>query len=93
MGTITEINWRLRAACREIGGDIFYPEPGDSIARIKAICASCPVRVECLQDALDTTDVEFGIRGGLSAHARRKLLRQRRRDEAAAWVAQQTTAA
>lgn len=40
------------------------------------ICSGCPVRLECLADALDN-QVEFGVWGGLTERQRRALLRQR----------------
>ena len=39
----------------------------------RVICESCPVRVECLQDALDNGD-EYTFRGGMTDRARRKLM-------------------
>ncbi|AZI59337.1 WhiB family transcriptional regulator [Nakamurella antarctica] len=40
------------------------------------ICNGCPVRLECVSDALDN-QVEFGVWGGLTERQRRALLRQR----------------
>lgn len=41
-------------------------------------CRQCPVRVECLADALDTpADQDHGIRGGLTRNQRNKLRGQR----------------
>jgi WhiB family redox-sensing transcriptional regulator len=40
------------------------------------LCNGCPVRLECLTDALDN-QVEFGVWGGLTERQRRALLRQR----------------
>lgn len=42
---------------------------------VKKICASCPVRVECLSEALNGR-VEFGVWGGLTERERRKILRR-----------------
>jgi WhiB family redox-sensing transcriptional regulator len=45
-----------------------------------AICAGCPVRLECLEDALDFEvgyRVTFGVRGGLLASDRVELVRRR----------------
>ncbi|WP_241193525.1 WhiB family transcriptional regulator, partial [Streptomyces sp. ADI96-15] len=39
-------------------------------------CTGCPVRTECLADALDNR-VEFGVWGGMTERERRALLRRR----------------
>ena len=44
--------------------------------RAKAVCLACPVRTECLADALDNR-IEFGVWGGMTERERRQLLRQR----------------
>jgi WhiB family redox-sensing transcriptional regulator len=44
--------------------------------RAKTVCRGCPVRTECLADALDNR-VEFGVWGGLTERERRALLRRR----------------
>jgi WhiB family redox-sensing transcriptional regulator len=44
--------------------------------RVKIRCLSCPVRTECLADALDNR-VEFGVWGGMTERERRALLRRR----------------
>jgi WhiB family redox-sensing transcriptional regulator len=52
--------------------DLFFPERGQSDKPAKAICATCPVREECLDYALGTK-VEHGIWGGTSENQRRML--------------------
>ncbi len=44
--------------------------------RVKTVCMSCPVRTECLADALDNR-IEFGVWGGMTERERRALLRRR----------------
>ncbi len=64
------------ALCREIGGDIWFPERGDSADDAKRICASCPLQQQCLDYALSIETEEFaleGIWGGLAPRQRRKL--------------------
>jgi WhiB family redox-sensing transcriptional regulator len=39
------------------------------------VCRSCPVRFECLADALDNR-IEFGVWGGMTERERRALLRR-----------------
>ena len=69
--------WRAGAACAGSDSDVFFPAPEDEAAIIvaKEICASCPVREECLQFALSTNQGD-GIWGGLDAQERRRLRRR-----------------
>ena len=46
--------------------------------RSKEICFECPVREECLQDAL-VSNMQFGIWGGLTPQERRSLKRKMKR--------------
>ena len=73
--------WRDVAACAETDPELFFPEKGGDSARwAKSVCREvCQVREACLQDALDTADVEWGVRGGLSPRERRALLDRPRR--------------
>jgi WhiB family redox-sensing transcriptional regulator len=68
-------DWRARALCAQVDPDIFFPDKGESPAAAKRVCASCEVRAECLQDALDRNE-RFGVWGGLSERERRVLARQ-----------------
>ena len=72
---MTTLPWQDSAAC--IGADtaIFFPESGDPVGPAKAICRACPVREQCLADALERGEVH-GVWGGLSAKERRKYRRQ-----------------
>ena len=61
--------WRREALCRDMGTAIFFPARGQSSKPALAVCGPCPVRAECLAEAIDE-ELEFGIRGGLTARAR-----------------------
>ncbi len=69
--------WRAQAACVDVDAELFFPvaESGpvfeSQVAAAKAVCARCPVRAECLADAL--VGLPFGIAGGLTAEERRGL--------------------
>jgi ribosomal protein S27E len=59
-----ETHWLADAAC--FGMEQFFHSYKDEDTKIaKGICAECPVRFECLQDALNLHE-RFGIRGGVS---------------------------
>lgn len=64
--------WWTAAACRNVDPDLFHPERGESTAAAKAVCARCPVRLECLDWAL-THHEKFGIWGGFSDQERRRI--------------------
>ncbi len=74
-------DWPAHAACRGMDPDRLFVQ-GAAQNRAKAVCAACPVRAECLADALDN-DIEFGIWGGMTERERRALLR--RRGDVASW--------
>lgn len=61
--------WVERAACRGLNATLFHPERGESADQAKAVCATCPVRTECLDYAM-ATDQQFGLWGGLSERGR-----------------------
>lgn len=71
-------DWQLSASCAgEMGSVFFAPvrteRKGARIIRerrAKTVCASCPVRSECLDHAL-RHDERFGIWGGLTQRERR----------------------
>jgi WhiB family transcriptional regulator, redox-sensing transcriptional regulator len=62
--------WLDDALCRDHELVTFFPEHGQRAAPALEICGRCPVRNECLADALECGD-EHGIRGGMTAGARR----------------------
>jgi WhiB family redox-sensing transcriptional regulator len=67
--------WAASAACRASDPDTLFVQ-GAAQNRAKSICLGCPVRTECLADALDNR-VEFGVWGGMTERERRALLRRR----------------
>lgn len=67
-------DWTLRAKCRGME-DALFPEGKDQ-KRARLVCNGCPVRKECLAEALDNR-IEWGVWGGMTERERRQLLRQR----------------
>ena len=74
-------DWTTRAACKGTDPDELFVQ-GAAQNRAKLICRGCPVRTECLADALDN-GIEFGVWGGMTERERRALLR--RRPEVTSW--------
>ncbi len=64
----------MRAKCRGME-DALFPEASDQ-KRARLLCSGCPVRSQCLAEALDNR-IEWGIWGGMTERERRLLLRQR----------------
>ena len=67
--------WITQASCRTTNPDELFVQ-GAAQNRAKQLCMGCPVRTECLADALDNR-VEFGVWGGMTERERRALLRKR----------------
>jgi WhiB family transcriptional regulator, redox-sensing transcriptional regulator len=76
-------DWTTSAACRGTDPDALFVQ-GAAQNRAKLVCVGCPVRTECLADALDNR-IEFGVWGGMTERERRALLR--RRPEVTSWFA------
>ncbi|UER53385.1 WhiB family transcriptional regulator [Kineosporiaceae bacterium SCSIO 59966] len=67
--------WALLGSCRSSDPDALFVQ-GAAQNRAKAVCLGCPVRTECLADALDHR-IEFGVWGGMTERERRALLKRR----------------
>ena len=66
-------NWRDDALCavpveKEEDKIDFFSEDPTEIERAKAVCAQCPVRKQCLSEALKNED-RFGVWGGADEDA------------------------
>jgi WhiB family redox-sensing transcriptional regulator len=68
-------DWAAQGSCRSGDPDTLFVQ-GAEQNRAKAVCMGCPVRTECLADALDNR-VEFGVWGGMTERERRALLKKR----------------
>jgi WhiB family redox-sensing transcriptional regulator len=68
-------DWTPAAACRQAQPDQLFVR-GAEQNKAKALCAGCPVRTECLAEALDN-QIEWGVWGGMTERERRALLRRR----------------
>ncbi len=75
-------DWAPSAACRQAQPDQLFVR-GAEQNKAKQLCSGCPVRTECLAEALDN-QIEWGVWGGMTERERRALLRRR---PAASWRA------
>jgi WhiB family transcriptional regulator, redox-sensing transcriptional regulator len=84
--------WEARGACKHSDPELFFPVTARGpalrqLAKAKQVCERCPVRVQCLEYALQSGQ-SFGVWGGASEEERRLMRRRRlRRRRAAAAVA------
>lgn len=72
--------WMDAALCTETNPDLFFPDKSGNPNPAKRVCAACPVRVECLTYALETSQ-QRGIWGGLTITERRRLQKGRNHHE------------
>jgi WhiB family redox-sensing transcriptional regulator len=68
-------DWTPSAACRKAQPDELFVR-GAEQNKAKQLCTGCPVRTECLAEALDN-QIEWGVWGGMTERERRALLRRR----------------
>lgn len=66
--------WTLRALCAQRSPDELFVR-GAAQRQAREICFDCPVRLECLVDALDNR-IQYGVWGGMTERERRALLRR-----------------
>lgn len=87
-------DWRTQALCARPDmadyRETFFPHPGETAKAnlAKQICAACPVRAACLEDALRVEagrghENRHGVRGGLSAKQRYARYTTRRKQATA----------
>ena len=77
--------WQQRGLCRATDSDVFFPpahfehkpEREAREAKAKAVCAHCPVRLDCLTWALAVSE-PHGVWGGASESERKQMLTGKR---------------
>lgn len=67
-------HWTAYGACSSAPPDDLFVE-GAAQRSAREVCVSCPVRIDCLIDALDH-HILFGVWGGMTERERRALLRR-----------------
>ena len=72
--------WQFEGACRKVDPTLFFhPEGERGAARrrraeaAKAVCATCPVMKQCLEQSLAVRE-PYGVWGGLSEDERSAML-------------------
>jgi WhiB family redox-sensing transcriptional regulator len=70
-----DADWSKNALCQSVRPDELFVR-GAAQNRAKRICAGCPVKSECLAEALDN-QIEWGVWGGMNERERRALLNRR----------------
>ena len=73
------MEWVHRALCKDEDPELFFPvgNTGPAASQIdaaKSVCTRCPVRVPCLEWAMETAQ-DSGVWGGLTEEERRALHR------------------
>jgi len=68
--------WGDRAACRGMDSEPFFSSDPDTQHQALRTCQECPVRMECLMQAL-AVEEEHGVWGGMLEADRRALVRGR----------------
>ncbi|MBT2208426.1 MULTISPECIES: WhiB family transcriptional regulator [Actinomadura] len=74
------MDWRHRAACRDVDPELFFPigNTGPAILQIeeaKQVCKRCDVTDACLRWALESGQ-DSGVWGGMGEDERRALKRR-----------------
>jgi WhiB family redox-sensing transcriptional regulator len=75
-----DYTWRNEAVCKDTDPELFFPvgTTGQALLQIdraKEVCDECPVKVRCLDFAIETNQ-DSGIWGGTSEEERRNIRRQ-----------------
>ncbi|WTX01183.1 WhiB family transcriptional regulator (plasmid) [Streptomycetaceae bacterium NBC_01309] len=79
-GVRIEARWQDDAACLQVGPDLFTAPDDEKNSTAKStrerwakqVCAGCPVRALCLEDAIASGD-RWSVRGGLTPEEREQL--------------------
>jgi len=77
-------DWWDLAACQQADPELFFPVSATGsaradIARAKAVCATCRIRQQCLDYALDTRQAH-GVWGGRTEEERHQIILAHQRE-------------
>ena len=80
-----DTSWMAIGNCADRPPSLFFPSDGVGVEVARRICADCPVKEPCLEYAL-AQRIDHGVWGGCSERERRRILKRRRQDAAAAYT-------
>ena len=83
MDSMEQDNWMAEGNCASREPSTFFPSDGVGVEVARRICSDCPVKEPCLEYAL-TNRIDHGVWGGCSERERRRIIRSRQADAAAA---------
>jgi WhiB family redox-sensing transcriptional regulator len=69
-----DTDWTAGAICASFDPDELFVT-GAAQQHVKRLCSGCPVKLQCLADALDNR-VDIGVWGGMTERERRALVRR-----------------
>jgi WhiB family redox-sensing transcriptional regulator len=72
-----DTEWMARGNCAHESPSTFFPSDGVGVEIARRICATCPVKDQCLEHAL-VNRIDHGVWGGCSERERRRILKRRR---------------
>jgi WhiB family redox-sensing transcriptional regulator len=72
-----DTEWMARGNCAHELPSTFFPSDGVGVEVARRICATCPVKDQCLEHAL-INRIDHGVWGGCSERERRRILKRRR---------------
>ena len=72
MRSMHEEAWRSHARCRNANAAEFFPSDALGVTAAQALCAACPVRMACLNYALEHR-LDHGVWGGTSERERQRI--------------------
>ena len=72
---LVDQDWRAHGLCSRTDPDLWFAPGALEHKEAKRICRDCPVRMDCLQYAMETP-VDHGVWGGLTERERRRRRRE-----------------
>lgn len=72
-----DTRWMAKGLCTSVPPARFFPSDGAGVELARKICAACPVKLQCLEHALEHR-IDHGVWGGCSERERRRILKARR---------------
>lgn len=68
------LRWKNAAHCRGMDPESFFPDKSGA-GKARAVCANCPVRLDCLEFAISEREI-YGVWGGCPKRVRDRVRRR-----------------